>query len=241
MRKLFWFTAGFAGAVYLLTGSLWGKGLYLTAVFGTAAVLLGLMHRKAPWLVIPLALTVGLTAGFLQMVLLQKTYYEPFYILDGQTLGAEVLALDYGEETDYGTRVKGRVYLEGKSYDLLTYLKEPMDIAPGNTLTGRFQFRLTLPGGERESDYYPGSGILATATAKTDTILETGEEGSLRYFPRRMAHKMKTVLRLCLKEDASFAQSLLLGDSSELDYETKTALRYGFRYPLPDWFAPFVA
>lgn len=224
MRKLFWFTAGFAGAVYLLTGSLWGRGLYLTAVFGAAAVLLGLMHRKAPWLVIPLALTVGLTAGFLQMVLLQKTYYEPFYILDGQTLGAEVLALDYGEETDYGTRVKGRVYLEGKSYDLLTYLKEPMDIAPGNTLTGRFQFRLTLPGGERESDYYPGSGILATATAKTDTILETGEEGSLRYFPRRMAHKMKTVLRLCLKEDASFAQSLLLGDSSELDYETKTAL-----------------
>lgn len=224
MRKLFWFTVGFAGAALLCTHWLWGKSRFLLLAAGVLLLLLVFAVRKLPWLRIPLAVVLGLTVGSGQMLFLQKTYYEPFYILDGQTLGAEILALDYGEETDYGMRVRGRVYIEGKAYELLTYLKEPQEVEPGNTLTGRFQFKLTLPGGEKESDYYPGNGILATASAKTDTVVGKGEAGSLGFFPRRMAHKMKNILRVCLKEDYPFAQSLLLGDSSDLDYETKTAL-----------------
>lgn len=224
MRKLFWFTVGFAGALLLCTGLLWGKSLFLLLAAGVLLVLLALAFHWLPWLRIPLAVALGLAVGAGQMLFLQKTYYEPFSILDGQTLTAEILALDYGEETDYGMRVKGRVYIDGKAYDVLTYLKEPQEVEPGNTLSGRFQFKLTLPGGEKESDYYPGSGILATASAKAETIVEAGEAGSLRYFPRRMAQRMKSILRECLKEDYPFAQSLLLGDSSELDYETKTAL-----------------
>lgn len=224
MRKLGWFAVGFAGALLLCTGLLWGKSLFLLLAAGVLLVLLTLAFRKLPWLRIPLAVMLGMAAGAGQMFFLQKTYYEPFYILDGQTLTAEILALDYGEETDYGMRLPGRVYIDGKAYDVLTYLKEDQKVEPGNTLTGRFQFKLTLPGGERESDYYPGSGILATTSAKTETVFGTGEAGSLRYFPRRMAQRMKNILRKCLEEDYPFAQSLLLGDSSELDYETKTAL-----------------
>lgn len=224
MRKLFWFAVGFAGALLLCTGLLWGKSLFLLLAAGSICVLLFLALRWLPWLRIPLAVALGLTVGSGQMLFLQKTYYEPFYILDGQTLGAEILALDYGEETDYGMRVRGRVYIGGRAYDLLTYLKEAQKVEPGNTLSGRFRFKLTLPGGEKESDYYPGSGILATASAKTETIVGTGEAGSLGFFPKRMAQRMKTILRECMKEDYPFAQSLLLGDSSDLDYETKTAL-----------------
>ena len=224
MRKLFWFTVGFAGAVLALTKVLWGHGLLMLLASTLVLILSAVCFRVWPKMAIPLAMAIGLTAGSGWMLFLQKTYYEPFYILDGQTLSAEILALDYGEETDYGVRVRGRVYLEGLPYDLLVYLKDEVPIEPGNTLTGRFLFRLTLPGGEKESPYYPGSGILATASAKTETAVETGQAGSARFFPKRLAGRMKEILRLCLGEEYPFAQALLLGDSRELDYETKTAL-----------------
>lgn len=224
MRRLFWFTVGFAGAVLTLTGALWGHTLPVLLVSAVVSLLAAVCFRVWPKATVSLAMAIGLTAGSGWMFFLQKAYYEPFYILDGQTLGAEILALDYGEETDYGVRVKGRVYLEGRPYDLLVYLKDEVPIQPGNTLTGRFLFRLTLPGGEKESSVYPGGGILATASAKTETAVETGQAGEARFFPRRLAGRMKEILRLCLEEEYPFAQALLLGDSKELDYETKTAL-----------------
>lgn len=225
MRKLAWFTLGFALGMLGLTTVLWGlnpwPGLMLLALGVPAAA----ASRRRPGLSAAGAVLLGAAAAWGWMGLVHARFYTPLKILDGQTGQAEILALDYGEQTDYGQRVKGRIYLDGKGYTLWVSLKEDLRVEPGNRLTGEFRFRLTLPGGEKESNYAASSGIFLRATARSATAVEPGQAGSLRFFPQRLAKRMKGILFACLPEDVfPFAQSLLLGDSAELDYGTKTAL-----------------
>lgn len=225
MRKLVWFTLGFAAGMLGLTTVLWGVGIWPGLAIAAAGVLMGVCSRRSQWLGIPAAVLIGAAAAWGWVGLVQAWFYTPLRALDGQTGTAEILALDYGEETDYGQRVKGRIYIVGKGYTLTAYLKEGVQAEPGNVLKGQFQFRLTLPGGEKESSYDASSGIFLRATAKSETIVEPGQAGSLRFIPQRLAKRMKDILRFCLPGDVfPFAQSLLLGDSGELDYGTKTAL-----------------
>ena len=225
MRKLAWFTLGFALGMLGLTTALWGLSPWLGLVLLALGALASLASRRRSWLSVPAAVLLGVAAAWGWMGLVQARFYRPLEILDGQTGTAEILALDYGEKTDYGQQVKGRIYLEGKGYTLGAYLKEDTPVEPGNLLTGEFRFRLTLPGGEKESSYAASSGIFLRATARSATAVEPGQAGSLRFFPKRLAKRMKAILRGCLPEDVfPFAQSLLLGDSDGLDYGTKTAL-----------------
>lgn len=225
MRKLAWFTLGFALGMLGLTTVLWGLSPWLGLVLLALGALASLASRRRSRLSIPAAVLLGVAAAWGWMGLVQARFYTPLKILDGQIGTAEILALDYGEETDYGQQVKGRIYLEGKGYTLRACLKEGLPVEPGNRLTGEFRFRLTLPGGEKESGYDAASGIFLRATARSATAVEPGQAGSLRFFPQRLAKRMKGILRGCLPEDVfPFAQSLLLGDSEELDYGTKTAL-----------------
>ena len=225
MRKLAWFTLGFALGMLGLTTVLWGLSPWFGLVLLALGALAPLASRRWSRLSVPAAVLLGVAAAWGWMELVQARFYTPLKILDGQTGTAEILALDYGEQTNYGKQVKGRIYLAGKGYTLEAYLKENRPVEPGNRLTGEFRFRLTLPGGERESSYAASSGIFLRATARSATAVEPGQAESLRFFPQRLAKRMKDVLRGCLPEDVfPFAQSLLLGDSAELDYGTKTAL-----------------
>lgn len=225
MRKLFWFTLGFALGTLGLTTVLWGVGGWLGPALLAVGVMTALFSRRFSWLSLPAAVLLGAAAAWGWMGLAQARYYTPLEALDGRTGTAEILALDYGEETDYGATVKGRIYLDGKGYTLTAYLKEGLRVEPGNRLRGEFRFRLTLPGGEKASDYDASSGIFLRATALSETVLEPGQAGSLRFFPQRLAKRMKDILRACLPADVfPFAQSLLLGDSRALDYGARTAL-----------------
>ena len=225
MRRLCWFTLGFAAGSLGLTTVLWGVGSWPGAVLLAVGVLAALFSRRVSRLSVPAAVLLGVAAAWGWMGLVQARFYTPLKVLDGRTGTAEILALDYGEETDYGEKVKGRIYIDGRGYTLTAYLKEGVQAEPGNWLKGEFLFRLTLPGGEKESGIDASSGIFLRATAKGETEAEPGQAGSLRFFPQRLAKRMKAILRRCLPEDVfPFAQSLLLGDGRELDYGARTAL-----------------
>ena len=153
MRKLAWFTLGFALGMLGLTTVLWGRSLWPGLVLLALGVLAAGASRRWSWLSLPGAVLLGAAAAWGWMGLVQARLYTPLKILEGQTAQAEILALDYGQETDYGEEVKGRIYIDGKGYALRAYLQEGLPVEPGNRLTGEFRFRLTLPGGEKESSY----------------------------------------------------------------------------------------
>ena len=108
MRKLFWFTLGFALGMLGLTTLLWGLSPWFGLVVLALGALAPLASRRWSRLSVPAAVLLGVAAAWGWMGLVQARFYTPLNILDGQTGTAEILALDYGEQTDYGTQVKGR-------------------------------------------------------------------------------------------------------------------------------------
>lgn len=224
MRRLAFLALGFAGAMFALTGVLWEYSGYFCGLAGAALVLTALLSLRFQKLRIPAVIFLGAVLAGAWLLVLQRCYYAPLYELDDQTVSGEVLLTEKPASTDYGFQATGSLNWQGKQYPVLVYLKEASQ-EPGNILKGSFRVRLTLPGGSKEDTYHPGNRVLALVNAKGEIRTLPGEAGSIRFFPGRLADRMKEILRNCVPEDAAaFAQSLLLGDTSGLDYETKTSL-----------------
>ena len=224
MRRLAFAALGFAGAMFALTGVLWEYSGYFCGLAGAALVLTALLSLRFQKLRVPAAVFLGAVLASSWLLVLQRCYYAPFYELDDRTVSGEVLLTEKPVSSDYGFQATGSLNWQGKQYPVLVYLKEASP-EPGNILKGSFRVRLTLPGGSKEDSYHPGNRVLALVNAKGEIRTLPGEAGSIRFFPGQLADRMKEILRNCVPEDAAaFAQSLLLGDTSGLDYETKTSL-----------------
>ena len=224
MRRLAFLALGFAGAMLALTGVLWAYAGHFCVAAGAALVLTALLSLRFQKLRVPAAVFLGAVLASSWLLVLQRCYYAPFYELDDRTVSGEVLLTEKPVSSDYGFQATGSLNWQGKQYPVLVYLKEASP-EPGNILEGSFRVRLTLPGGSKEDSYHPGNRVLALVNAKGEIRTLPGEAGSIRFFPGQLADRMKEILRNCVPEDAAaFAQSLLLGDTSGLDYETKTSL-----------------
>jgi len=144
------------------------------------------------------------------------------YALDGVTQEETIRCSSFPEETEYGYRVEGRIVIGEKEYKVLCYLDDGEDLEPGKLLNGLFRFRVTAPGGGKQSTYYQGEGIYLLAYQR-DRITVNDGEPSLRDKMSVLRQWILGILEETLPEDAAmFAKALLLGDTSDLDYETKT-------------------
>ena len=63
MRKLAWFTLGFALGMLGLTTVLWGLSPWLGCVLLALGALASLVSRRRPWLAIPAAVLLGVAAA----------------------------------------------------------------------------------------------------------------------------------------------------------------------------------
>lgn len=224
VRKLAWICLGFSGAIFGITGWLWGKAPIIAAAFAVLAVLTGLSSLRFRGAAFPALVFLGALLGSCWLLLLQKTYYFPLYQLDTRTVSGEIMLTSYPEATNYGFQASGSFNWLGHQYPLRVYVSED-SLEPGMILDGSFRIQLTLPEGSKASQIHPGNRILALASPKGEYRVLPGRAGSVRFLPQRLANRVKEILQACLPEDVSpFALSILLGDSSGLDYKTKTNL-----------------
>lgn len=219
MRRLLWLTLGFTAASVFCA---YGRMPVLLAL--PAFVLLGAMvspeHRKQKLLLSVL----GILWGLLWFARFEETTLRPVYALDGVTREAEIRCSSFPEDGGYGLRAEGTITIEDRDYAVLCFLKSGEELLPGNRITGPFRFRVTAPGGERESAYYQGEGTFLLAYQQSE-IRVTEADPTWRDRASGLRQKLLEILREALPEDAAgFAGALLLGDSSGLDYETKTNL-----------------
>lgn len=227
MRKLMWFSIGFTAAcgigAYLLTGA-WLLLLSVPAAAG--AVVFLLMSGKRKNLRIPVVILIGCFTGLLWFFIYDVHYISTARAYDSQTVTASVEITDYSYETDYGVAADGRIALENKTFRTRIYLYRQEPLSPGDIVTGDFHLRLTADGGAKESTYHQGEGIFLLAYADEDTVViekHTGENG---YFAARLRRKIAASLDAAFHEDTrAFAKALLIGDTSEIDYRTDTALK----------------
>ncbi len=226
MRKLMYLTLGFGGGCALCAYLLPADKLWLLSGCSLLLLCLALGMGRGQLRGRAVLFLLGLSLGNLWFWGYQGFYLNPAVRMDGETAPATVRIGDYSYETDYGSAVDGIVTLGGKPYRVKVYLRNSQPLTPGDTLTGTFRFRVTLPGGSEPATYHKGRGtfLLLYQTG----ALSPGHSQS-RFWMDRAAEfrkELKDTLSACFPEDTQgFAKALLLGDTAELSYETDTALK----------------
>lgn len=222
MRRLMWVSIGFAAACALCVYALPNNWIIpLLIILSFSAPLLGWKElRKAAFL------CFGGAVGLLWFLVFQRYYLVPALALDGTAVETTVTATDYSYETTYGTAVDGTFDQDGKNYQIRVYINEKTEIEPGDAITGKFQMRYTAPGGVEDATYHSGQGILLLGYQRGLVQLVRAAEGEVSYYAANLAWEIKEILRSVFPEDVfPFTQALLLGDSTELNYETDTAFK----------------
>lgn len=227
MRKLMWFTLGFAAACALCAYLWLTQGLWLPAlVLGILAVPAVIFSGRIKWLRCVAAVCIGCAEGFLWFQLYASNYLSLAAELDEQVASTTAYCTDYSYETDYGTAVEGVLYLDGKPVRAKFYLNGKINMEPGDVLRGVFKFRVTTPDGSDEPTAHQGKGIFLLAYQEEDAELLKLAEPPKWTFAARLKRKLLDILDTYFPEDTSgFAKALLLGDRTGIDYETNTAFK----------------
>ena len=214
MRRLLWFTLGFGAACAFCA---YGRTPLLLIL--PLAALLFAGENKFRKLLLSVC---GIALGLFWFSRFEGSVLQPVHGLDGETRESVIRCETFPEETDYGYRVEGSFALEDRQYKVLCYLDEGETLQPGSCVSGPFRFRMTAPGGKKESTYYQGEGIFLLAYQADEVTILEGEKSWWDY-PAVFRQNILQILEAALPADTSvFAKALLIGDTSNLDYETKT-------------------
>lgn len=222
MRKLMWLTLGFGLACALCAYWLGNGSVLALAAFAWAGFL-AIRQRRLSRLGL---LVWGLAAGCSWFCLFHMWFLNPVISLDGNQKPAVICAQDYSVPTKYGSGVSGRMEYEGKSYAVYAYLDGNQQICPGDTVSGTFRFRVTVPGGEEEATYHRGDGVFLLAYQEDEIAITRCRNLSWREYPAVLRKEAGKLLEETFPEDTyPFAKALLLGDTEDLDYKTDTNLK----------------
>ena len=224
MRKLMWFSIGFALACGICAYLLPVKWI-LPAVTGALLLQAAALAAMQKWknFRIPAMVFFGCTVGLFWFLLFSGKYLSIPVSMDGTKTQLTVTATDYSYETDYGIAVDGMVDLEGKSYQVRAYLDKMDSLAPGDQVTALFRCRVTTSDSSEGSTYHPGKGIFLLVYQQSDGVRSRSEKLPAFAFAAQLRMKIKTCLQEKLPEDTfAFAKALLLGDTTDLPYETDT-------------------
>lgn len=221
MRKLMWFTIGFAAACFL--GIYCETGIWLALI--AAVAMIPLFFMKLSWSKVAVTILVGITVGSVWLFGYDNLYLETVKQCDGETVTATVTVSDYSFETDYGVSADGKLVLDGKSFRVRLYLEETAELSPGDKIDGKFRLRATTPDSLQGSTYHQGEGVFLLAYVSDATVHYASETPS-QYFSAVLRKNIISILDRTFPEDTlGFVRALLLGDSSLLSYQEDTAFK----------------
>ena len=227
MRKLKFFTIGFAGASAVCAYAWFTNGLYPLALIGVLLCVASLIGTR--WIKgfrYPAAVLLGIAAGLCWFQLYSDHYLSKANEMDGCIADVTARCTDYSYDTGYGTACDGFLYLDGKPYRARFYVSGEIYMEPGDVLTGAFKMKVTTPEGEVSNRSHQGKGIFLLCYQVEDAELSKLTETPAWAYPSILRGRLLNLVDSLFPEDTSaFAKALLLGDRSDMDYETDTALQ----------------
>ena len=228
MRKLMWITMGF-GAACALGVSLvpvWLLLLLGAATLAAAGLMFGVTGRHPGWRRLQLAL-LGFFLASIWCGIYHQAVLSPVKASDGETVDTVIRVTDYSYETDYGLAAEGEITLAGKSYRIKFYLNHTDNpLRPGDTVTGQFRLRYTGYGAREDPTHHSADRIFLLGYPVGDHISRASTERQARDLPAHLRQSMLQRLETLFPEDVlGFIKALLLGDTTQLSYETDTALK----------------
>lgn len=225
MRKLMWFTIGFAAVNGLCAYGIWQRNWLLLSALVCLSLFLtgGFFSVGRKCLRYMAVVFLGASVGFCWYLGFHTWYLSPLDKVVDSDCYLEMTALDHSVDTSYGTRVDSLLQLDGKYYQICTYLNEELDICPGDRICGTFSVQYVK---EKMASYFNSKGIFLVAYEKSDVVDSKWQELPVWCYPAVLRQEIKTLLDRCFSEDVSpLAKALLLGDGSDLNYATDTAFK----------------
>lgn len=225
IRKLMWFALGFAAACVL--GS-YCFTPWLVAAAGVAVLfsLSGLLWKKNKVVMVVGTLCFGLAVGVGWFFAYDQLYLDNARSVDNTTQDLVVEASDYSYETDYGSAVEGQTVLDGKRYRILLYREGMESLKPGDRIRCSVNFRFTTRGGVEEPTYHRGNGVFLLAYSQGSEEITYANKTPTKYLPAVLRRDLLQRIDEHFSSDtAYFAKGLLLGNRTEMDYETSTAFK----------------
>lgn len=220
VRRLVWFSAGFATAcgvgAYLLRGN---ALLWLMAAGMVLAVPAGIYGRRIRSLSILAAVMVGLSLGWGVFWGYDTWVIAPVRALDGELRTVTFTASDFSQPTAYAASVDGTITVEGREYRLRLYLDQAWEVSPGDVIQMPVRLRFTDEGGAGEPTYHRTNGILLLGYQQDEGTLTPGTPRWTHQSALWRAALKEVIFRHFPEDTAPFALALLLGDKSELDPE----------------------
>ncbi len=227
MRKLMWFTIGL-GIVCALFAYILPLRLMWAVAAVAAAGLAGswLFSRRWKWLGRITLLCGGAMIGLWLFFGFQVFRVDPLIPVDGTQQQLTLTAADYGRPTDSGTRVDATASIGGQTVKIRAFVQNEIQIQPGDRLSGNFRLRLTFPDGTDGSSYHAAASVFFLAYQSGELGHIPTEARQFRYLPIHLRESIKGILGRAFSQDVyPFVVALLLGDTSQIDYELDTAFR----------------
>ncbi len=223
MRKLMWFTAGFAMACALGV-SFCVESLLGPAVFaGILAVVLLVGRRWERNFRLPGTVLLGVSVGLVFVTAYCQVPISDAAELDGKTENATFYVRDYSYDTQYGTAVEATVVVNDRAYRAKVYLDRDYELEPGHRILGTFEFKYTLEEDGDGPSYNAGQGRLLLAYQRGNAAVERCWKTGIWDKAALWRQQLREILDDAFPEDtAGFAKALLLGDRTGIDYETDT-------------------
>ena len=219
MRKLMWFTMGYAVSCALGTYLLRGGGLLLVGGLAILAALGLLRFREHPAVKRILVLALGCALGALAFFGYDWFVLKPVAALDGQTVPVTIRVTGYSWETDYGSAADGITEIGGREYKIRFYLNEETALEPGDRVVLSARLRLTDEGGGAEPTFHRTSGILLLGYQRGVTPEPEESPRRLGDLPALWSERLRQIICDSVPSDTfGFAKALLLGDKGDLSW-----------------------
>ncbi len=220
MRKIMWFTIGYAIACGLGTYLVRDSGILLAGAV-CLLLLLGLIRfREHPVVKRGLVVLLGCAVGCGVFFGYEWLVLQPAAALDGQAVEVTIRATGYSWETKYGVACDGVMELNDRDYKVRFYLNEDRTVEPGDLVRTRAKLRLTDEGGQQEPTFHRTSGVLLLAYQRGDDLILEETPRSLKELPAIWAERLKGIIDSSFPADTfAFAKALLLGDKTDLTWD----------------------
>ena len=225
IRRLMWFSIGF-GAACALGAYCYTRWLLLASVFALIFGVLGLILKKYKPIRVIGTFLLGLAVGIGWFFGFEYCQYSNARCMDTETVPLTLEVSDYSYETDYGSAVEGYPELNGHRFKLLLYREETDALKPGDRLTCQARLQFTAHGGSEQATYHRGKGILLLAYQDSGETVSKTEKIPVKYIPVFLRQEL--LLRIDENfpgDTAFFAKALLLGERTDVDYQTNTAFK----------------
>lgn len=223
MRKLMWFAIGFLtacafGAYFYVDWFLLGAAVCMVLAVALAFAALHVTSARLAAVV-----CVGLSFGMCWFYVYDTIFLQEARQMDEKTAEVTVIVHDYSYDTTYGAAVDGTVLLDKRSYHVRVYLNDQESLEPGDRIIGALSFRYTTSGGAAEILYHRSEGIFLLAYQEGRCVFERCWSTPLADYPALWRNALIQIIDDAFPEDtAGFAKALMLGDRTDIDYETNT-------------------